>query len=133
MVFLGLVSTDDVYACVTRYSVCDGSCRTLRFIRPISGPIEHGKLLCLCICGEAHPQQRGDIDFEPHIPAVVLHPPLRRALGIDECTYRGKVSFLRHSLFLIPWTLQVAKNYSGILAARIFVGVPEVSVLSINT
>ena len=76
----------------------------------------------------------GDIDFEPHIPTVVLHPSLRRALGIDECTYRGKVSLsLRHSLFLIPWTLQVAKSYGGILAARIFVGVPEVSLSSINT
>ncbi len=37
--------------------------------------------------------------------------------------------FIHLSLILKPWTLQVAKNYGGILAARIFVGVPEVRLL----
>ena len=66
-------------------------------------------------------------DIEPHIPAVLLYPYLRCALAINKRSHWSKLSPVTYfALVLKPWDLQVAQSYGGMLAARIFVGVPEV-------
>ena len=80
----------------------------------------------LRMCPKEHAEDEVT-DIEPHIPAVLLHPYLRCALGVNKRSHWSKLSPSHTFLsFLKPWYLQVAQSYGGILAARIFVGVPEV-------